>query len=381
VSLGVKQADVEGSYLKMLQEIFEFFRSKLLALVLMLLILVVIFIATVFLPVQTAQHLVFSSLWFNALLILIVINTACCFFSRLHRRGWTVVSSGMVIFHLSFVAMFAGIVVNGLFHFKGSLRLTEGETIGMGNPVGYDQLESGRFFNQSWLRGDVTFQKLHTDYKVGNVSKGPACEISVVEGARQVTGVIYPTHHLMFNGFKLFRDKEGYTPLFMLSDKNGKELYGAYTALQSFKQADGTYLYTTGTKQGGPGSADFPQIPNIAQLFKIQFTYHPPKLEKGISAATFKVWEYDKGKQDGQGRLIFEGTAPMGGKASFGDYSLSMKEVRYWASMEVLYNPAQTIVFGSLWAGLAGFSLTMFGRMRRSRFHNEVNYMNTGRNK
>lgn len=348
-----------------LQKIFEALRSKLLALALMLLILVVITIATVFLQDQIAHQLVFSSLWFNGLLVLLVLNTACCFFSRIHLRGWTLVSTGMIIFHLSFVAMFAGIIIDSLFHFKGSLRLTEGESIGMANPTGYDQIIAGRFFKQSWLRGDVNFLKMHTDYKVGNEKKGPACEISVVEGARLVSAVIYPTHHLEFNGFKFFRDKEGYAPLFMISDRNGKELYGGYVSLQSFQQKDGTYIYTTGTKQYGPGSADFPQIQNVPQLFKIQFTYHPPQLEKGVAEASFRVWEYDKGKNGGQGRLVFEGAAPLGEKVVFGDYGLSMKEVRYWASMDVLYNPGQPIVLVSFWTALAGLAISMFGRLYR----------------
>lgn len=350
----------------MLQKIFEVLRSKLLALALMLLILVVITVATVFLPDQIAHQLVFSSLWFNGLLVLLVLNTACCFFSRIHRRGWTLVSTGMIIFHLSFVSMFAGIIIDSLFHFKGSLRLTEGESISMASPTGYDRVIVGRFFKQSWLRGDVNFLKMHTDYMVGNEKKGPACEISVVEGTRLASTVIYPTHHLEFNGFKFFRDKEGYAPLFMLSARNGKELYGGYVSLQSFKQKDGTYIYTTGTKQYGPGSADFPQIQSVPQLFKIQFTYHPPKSEKGVAEASFRVWEHDKWKNDGQGPLVFEGVAPLGEKVIFGDYGLSMKEVRYWASLDVLYNPGQLTVFISYWTALAGLSLSLLGRMRRS---------------
>lgn len=348
-----------------LKKIFDFFRSKYLALGLMVVILVTILVGTVFLSEPVAQKFVFKALWFNALLVLLVLNTACCFFSRIHRRSWTLVSSGMILFHLSFVAMFAGIFVNNLFYFNGSLRLTEGETIGLGEPIGYDQVELGRFFKQSWLRGVVTLHKLHTDYRDGQEKKGAACEISVVDGTRSVTGVVYPTHHLMFNGFKFFRDKEGFAPLFMLSDRSGKELYGAYVSLQSFKQKDGTFIHTTGTKQEGPGSADFPQIPDITQLYKIQFTYHPPKLEKGISEASFKVWEFDQRKEYGQGLLIYEGTAPLGDKVSFGDHALSMKDVRYWASMDVLYNPGQPLVLASFWVGFAGLVLTAVARFKK----------------
>jgi hypothetical protein len=62
---------------------------------------------------------------------------------------------------------------------------------------------------------------------------------------------------------------------------------------------------------------------------------------------------------------LYEGTAVKGEKVNFGDYSLAMQEIRYWASTDVIYNPGQPIVLGSLLTGLAGMSLSMLGRMRR----------------
>lgn len=348
-----------------LRAILEFLRSRRLALGLMIVILATILIGAVFLPEPVAQRVVFKALWFNALLVLLVVNTGFCFFSRIHLRSWTLVSSGMILFHLSFVGVFAGVFVNNLFYFHGSMRLTEGETIGMSDPVGYDRVELGRFFNESWLRGEVTFHKLHTDYKDGNEKKGAAYEISIDDGMRSVTGVAYTTRHLTFNGFKLFRDKEGYAPLFMLSHRDGKELYGAYVSLQSFKQEDGTYLHTTGTRQEGPGSADFPQIPGIEQQYKIQFTYHPPKLEKGSSTASFKVWELDRAQEHGQGPFVHEGRAPLGERTYFRNHALSLKEVRYWASIDVRYDPGQPIVLASFWVGFVGLVLTAVARLNK----------------
>lgn len=269
----------------------------------------------------------------------------------------------MVIFHLSFVAIFAGVIVDSLFFYRGALRLTEGESIEMVDPNAYDEEYWGRFFNHQRMRGVVTFHKLHTQHKEGNVNKGVANEISIVDGDRHAKGIIYPTRHLAFNGFKFFRNKDGFAPLLVLYDRHGKEIYGAYTSLQSFEQKDKSLLYVTGTKQGGPGSMDFPQIQNMPPLFKIQFTYHLPKLKDGIKNASFKVWEYDKDKKNGQGRLVFEGTAPLGEKVVFGDYALSMKELRYWASMDMLYNPGLPLIFTSLWIGFGGIILTTVARL------------------
>src|SRR6266567_146413 len=51
-----------------------------------------------------AGEVIFSSLWFNGLLVLLVVNVACCFFGRVWGRKVTLVSFGMILFHLSFVS-------------------------------------------------------------------------------------------------------------------------------------------------------------------------------------------------------------------------------------------------------------------------------------
>lgn len=344
-------------------KLLAFFRSTLLALVLLIAILVSCIVGAAALPVPVGRVVVFSSLWFNGLLILLVLNAAFCFFRAARFRNLNPVSGGIIVFHLSFILLFAGIVYNSLFYYKGALRLTEGESMALGDPNVYDEEYWGPFFNHQWMRGTVTLHKLYTQYKEGNLNKGVANELSIVDGNRHAKGIIYPTRHLAFNGFKFFKNKDGFAPLLVLYDRHGKEIYGAYTSLQSFKQKDKSLLYVTGTKQDGPGSIDFPQIQNMPPLFKIQFTYHLPKLKNGIAKASFKIWEYSKDKKNGQGRLVYEGTAAMGQNVVFSDHALSMQEVRYWASMDVRYNPGLPLILTSLWIGLGGIILTTVARL------------------
>lgn len=68
---------------------------------------------------ERAWSLIFSTLWFNGLLVLLVVNVGFCFFGRIWGRKVTLISLGMILFHLSFIAMFAGIVYNSLFYFRG----------------------------------------------------------------------------------------------------------------------------------------------------------------------------------------------------------------------------------------------------------------------
>lgn len=92
-----------------------FLASAKSALILLVLILLASFVGEVFLPSAESKDLVFTSLWFNALLGLLVLNLIFCFFSRIWRRRITLVSSGLMVFHLSFISLCAGVIYDSLF--------------------------------------------------------------------------------------------------------------------------------------------------------------------------------------------------------------------------------------------------------------------------
>jgi hypothetical protein len=343
------------------RKLFQGLCSKWLALSLMVVILGAGLVATVFLSIPVAQQIVFRSLWFNGFLVLLVLNTACCFFSRLNRRNWDLVFIGIVIFHLSFVSIFGGVVYNSLFYFRGAIRLTEGETLPNGQPQSYDHADRGRFFNNSKLKGETTLIGMQTNHKVDGTDKGVAYEIAVGEGSAKKQGFVYITKNLDYNGFRYFNDKEGYSLLIVLYDKQGGELYGAYVPLQSLKQKDGKYLYTTGTKEG-PGSFPFPQDPPKL-LFDLQAAYHPDPKKERAGEVFFQVWPLRTEHEAHGDKILASGKAAIGEKFDAGDYYLSVKEVRYWASMNVRHDPGLTLILASLWMGLGGIIFTTVARL------------------
>lgn len=350
---------------KIPRKIYDFLASAKLAMALLVAILGSCVAGVTIWRGERAGELIFSSLWFNGLLILLVVNVACCFFGRIWGRKVTLVSFGMILFHLSFVAIFCAVVYNSLFFFEGTMRLTEGETLPNADPQSYDEIRQGRFFSFSRLRGETTLIRMHRGYRVKGDDKRAAYEIVVGEGGEKKHGIIYLTENLTYRGFAYFPDKEGYSLLTMVSDKEGKELYGAYIPLQSLKQKNDTYFYTTGTKEG-PGSFPFPQEP-VKPLFGLQLAYRPdPQKERG-GEAYFQLWPLDKREVRPEDKAIAEGKAAIGAKFDAGDYYLSPREVHYWVGMVVRYAPGKPIVLVSLWVGLVGMVITTLGRMRRSR--------------
>lgn len=345
-----------------LRKIYRFLSSVKLAMTLLVAILVSCLVGVTIFREEKAGALIFSTLWFNGLLVLLVVNVAFCFFGRIWGRKVTLISLGMILFHLSFVVMLAAIVFNSLFYFRGLIRLTEGETLPNGDPQSYDYAEHGRFFDYAGMKGETTLIKMHKGYRVDGVDKKVGYEISVGEGLRKKQGIVYITHGLGYRGSWYYREKEGYSLLTVLYDKQGRELYGAYIPLQSFKQKDDKFLYATGTKEG-PGAMTFPQDP-AKPLINLQVTYRPSSLTERAGDAFFQVWPLDKVEVK-QGEK--EGKAPVGEKVNVGDYALSVKEIRYWIGMSVKYEPGQPIVLTSMWTGLGGMIITFIGRMRKKR--------------
>lgn len=345
----------------MLNKIFSLFWSTKVALVL----LVLIFLACVVgasLPPSVGKEFVFSSLWFNFLLVLLTVNVVFCIVKRI--RILRLSQLGTTIFHLGLVLLFVGVVYDQLFFFEGAIRLTEGETLSCAEPASYDRVKMGRFFQIPKLKelGELYFHKLHTPYVEDGKARGVANELALGEDVQAGrTRIIYVTRPLKYKGFELFRDeKDGYSPLFVLRDRLGRVLFGAFAPLQSIGQKDGTFLYRSGSA-AAPGSFNFPQDPALPAVFKLRTVYHPDKIKKMSGEVSFQVWPIVHGKDtEGQEeKELFKGKAAFGERVKAGDFLLSMEEVRYWTSMNVIYRPGLDLVFGSFWIMLGGLTLTI----------------------
>lgn len=352
---------------KVPRKIYEFLASAKLAMALLVIILVSCLTGVTVVRGARAWELIFNTLWFNALLVLLVLNVACCFFGKIWGRRVTIVSLGMILFHLSFVAILGGVVYNSLFYFRGNIRLTEGEILPSGDPQSYDKVEMGRFFSFSRLKGETTLVRMHTGYKVSGDDKRAAYEVSVGEEGDKKQGIIYITHKLTHKGFDYFNDREGYSLLVMLSNRQGQELYGAHLPLQSIRQKDESYLYTTGYKEMDavkPSSVPFPAPPEKPR-FALQVAYQLSKLKERGGEAFFQLFSLDEQGVQKNGPPFADGKASIGESFAAGEYVLSAKEVRYWVGMMVRYEPGKPIVLASLWVGLAGMIITTIGRMFR----------------
>ena len=367
--------------MRLMRKVYGFFASSKLALALLVTILLCCIIGVTVFRGEQAWRLIFTTTWFNALLVLLVVNVTFSFIGRTWGRKLTLVSLGMLLFHLTFLAVFLGVIYNSMFYFHGKLRLSEGETLPNGDFMSYDAIDHGRFFDKSKLKGQTTLVQLHWNYIVDGDDKVFAYEVAVGEGGLIEPEIIYITKHLNYNGFKYYRDKEAPSMLVTLHDASGRYIYGGVIPLQSLWMQDKKeYLYTTGTRYA-PGTLPFPYPPATPE-FDLQVTYHPSKNNRRIGEATFKVWPFKERKeqQELQEQKVRKGTIKQNtqsiiaeGRVALGEMFpvkglyLSLREVRYWVGMDVRYDPGYPIILSSLWVGLAGVVLVFIGRLRMFR--------------
>jgi hypothetical protein len=342
------------------RRISSFLTSPQLAIALLVGVLLACVAGVTVLRGPRATELIFGALWFNALLVLLALSSATAFFSRTWKRKLTIVSAGMIMFHVSFAAMLGGIAWNRLFFFDGVLRLTEGETLANGRLESYDRVEMGRFFDPSWLQGETTLVKMHTGYEVDGENKRAAYELAVNDGDAIVRRVIYITQHLDFEGFRYFCQKEGYSVLVVMSDRAGRELYGAHVPLQSIELPDRSYRYSSG-KEADPAPFPFPPAPEPPRV-ELRLQYRPNTVVERAGEVTFEALPVAPAGGSGEVRT---GTAAIGGVFDVGDVRLSPREIRYWVGINVRYDPGLSVVLASLCFGLAGMVLTFVGRVRQ----------------
>lgn len=347
--------------------IYDFLASAKLALALLIVILACCLTGVTVYRGKEAWQVIFNTLWFNSLLVLLVVNVACCFFGRIWRRKITIVSFGMILFHMSFVMVFLAIVYNSLFYFRGVIRLTEGEVLASDNPESYDTIEKGRFFSFSRLSGETRLIKMHTGYNVDGKDKRWAYEVEVGDRDDRTHGIIYITHKLTHNGFDYFNEKEGFSLALELADLQGRPVYGAYLPLQSIEQPDGSYVYATGYREGLKVKASpilFPPYPG-EPLYAMQVAYKPPPTSEQRGNVELQLFRLDaNGKPRFEVPLV-NGTKRLGDKFMVDNLSLAADEVRYWVAMMVRYEPGKPILLTSLWFGLLGMTITTVGRMFR----------------
>jgi cytochrome c biogenesis protein len=313
--------------------------------------------------------------------------------------GVTVVSAekgylreaGNLLFHVAVLVVLIGFAVTGLFGYKGSVAVIEGQ--GFSNTLTqYDDFTPGARFNADKLSPfsfDVT--AFHVSYDQSGVGTGTPltfdAQLSVTDhpGATPYPYDLQVNHPLQIGGASIFLVGHGYAPVITVRDGKGHVAFrgpviflpqdGSFTSFGVVKapEAQPTQLgfegYLFPTAALGPGDTPYSAFPGARNPVLSLVAYHGDLgLESGVPQS---VYVLDKAKlhpfRAASGRprvlLLRDGqTASLGP----GQGSVTFDGLRTWVKLQINHQPGKVIPLVGVLAAIAGLLCSLFIRPRRT---------------
>ena len=133
---------------------------------------------------------------------------------------------GSIVFHTAFLLLLVGIVIGKGFGFTGQVALVEGDRF-TDTPVGYDQVNAGRFFGDGHRGFSVELRDFDVSFHANGVPKEFVSRVGIYENDRLVRATrIRVNEPLVYRGVNLFQLAWGWAPRVVVS-QNGKVLADA----------------------------------------------------------------------------------------------------------------------------------------------------------
>jgi cytochrome c biogenesis protein len=293
--------------------------------------------------------------------------------------------TGNLLFHVSLVVLLVGIALGGLFGFRGTVLVKEGD--GFANTVlAYDDVNPGRRFTSDRL---VPFEVQLEDFRATYAEDGKALTFdadvqwSAGPGSPRQAYGMRVNHPLDVDGAKVYLIGHGYAPRVVVRDRAGNELRQTVPCLPQ----DGNFVSSCTLKvpnavdaDGEPDQMGFEgvftpttvQDPETGQVTSVFPGPENPALtlvgyrgDLGLDAGTPQsVYELDQGsleRMDAPPQGLRPGETwqlPGGG-------SLTYEATTEWATFQVTQDPGKLVVLAASAAMVLGLLLSLFVRRRR----------------
>lgn len=245
---------------------------------------------------------------------------------------------GNLFFHISFLFLLCGVGVSSLFRFEGGARVPEGYDFSgsipeysvisasplASTPKLYFSLEK---ISPKFWEGQLLFTDLKADIKY--------------QGG---TGSAWISSPLKIDKAKVTINSISISPMYILKNKEGKELDRGYVNLAVFV----------------PGSEDHFQIPGYPHQIYVSF-YPDHEVRDGqiinrsmeLKNPAYFIKVY-RGKL-----LVFSGLIRQGEEATFESLRLSFPEMRYWGEFRIIKDPG----FVFIWTAFILFGIGLIWRL------------------
>lgn len=252
---------------------------------------------------------------------------------------------GSPLFHLFLLILILGVLLSGLTRFYGFLILAEGETL----PVVESSFVTANYAPYA-RRGEgelrVTLESLEVRYDSRGFPFRFASNVTLQKGgAAPSVEQVEQAAPTPFAGHNLYQLERGYSPLVLLLDENGAEVWGAFLYLETIPGRDGE-LYR-----------DELNFPYLGENVTVELL--PDGKERRIGEGP---WEHSPSAPVLKVRMPNreEVLVPLGESAALGDLLLLFPELRQWSGLNVVRDPGLPVVVAGFTGIVAGLCLLFF---------------------
>ena len=291
--------------------------------------------------------------------------------------------TGNLLFHVSLVVLLVGVAMGGLFGFRGTVLVKEGD--GFANTVlSFDDISPGRRFDADRL---VPFSFVLDDFRGTYADDGKA--LTFLAELRYSPSLDEPTtpydlrvnHPLEVGGAKTYLLGHGYAPKVVVTDVEGNRLEQTVVCLPQ----DATFLSTCAIKVPDAAGEQLafegvftPTTVQDPETGRVTSVYPAPE----NPALTVLGYRGDLGLDDGRPQSVYsledrsrlrpigDGTTPV--KLAEGQTwelpgggSLTFVDTTEWATFQVTQDPGKLVALVAGTGMVIGLCLSLFVRRRR----------------
>lgn len=290
--------------------------------------------------------------------------------------------TGNLLFHLSLVALLVGIALGGLFGFKGTVLIKEGD--GFANTVlSYDDIQPGRRFQADRLVPfNLTLDRFLASYADDGKALTFNAQLRYAPGAQEPTTPydLRVNHPLQIDGAKVYLLSHGYAPQVEITDTAGNVLRQTVVCLPQ----DASFLSSCTIK-----------VPDAAgEQLSFEGIFTPTTIQDPATSRVTSVFPADEnpaltvlgfrgdlGLDNGQPQSVYSlgdtsRLTPIdGGRAHRlnlgttwtmpGGGSIRYVGTSEWVNLQVTQDPGKGLALAAGVAMIVGLSLSLFVRRRR----------------
>ena len=293
--------------------------------------------------------------------------------------------TGNLVFHLSLVGLLVGVALGGMYGFKGTVLVKEGD--GFANTIiSYDDVDPGRRFSAERLVPfDFTLQAFDATYTEDGKALTFDAEVdwSGAPGSPRAEYDIEVNHPLQVGGAKVYLIGHGYAPRVVVRDRAGNEITQTVPCLPQDTQFFSSCVIKVPNavdEDGEPDQFAFEgsftpttvQDPETGQVTSV----HPAADNPALTLVGYRG---DLGLDSGRTQSVYsldvlelermegppQGLQPGDTWELPGGGSITYESTAEWATFQVTQDPGKWVALGASAGMVLGLMLSLFVRRRR----------------